>query len=55
MTIWLRGKKYKTKKRGKKRIHIEVRDPKMALALVETYRGKDHTFHIILEKEESNG
>jgi hypothetical protein len=51
VTVWLRGKKYKTKKKKGKRIHIEVRDPDLNLRLVKTYKGKDHTFHIILEEE----
>lgn len=53
MTVWLRGKKYKTRKK-KRRLHIEVRDPDLTLELVRVYPGKDHTFHIILE-ERRNG
>ena len=49
MTIWLRGKRIK-----KRKVHIEVRDPKMALELVKTYRGKDHTFHIILKEKKTD-
>ena len=49
MTVWLRGKKYRTRKK-KKRVHIEVRDPDLVLEMVKAYTGKDHTFHIILEE-----
>jgi hypothetical protein len=52
--VWLRSWRFRTKTK-KKRIHIEVRDPNLSLAIIKSYRGKDHTFHIILtEGEEEN-
>lgn len=51
--VWTRAWKYRTNKK-KQRVHVEVRDPKLAFELVKVYRGKDHTFHIILE-ERKNG
>ena len=54
MTVWLRSWKYKTGKK-RRRVHVEVRDPDLNLYLVKVYRGKDHTFHIILEEGEKNG
>lgn len=49
-SAWVRSWQFKTRRTKKKRVHIEVRDPKQKLELVRTYTGKDHTFHIILEE-----
>lgn len=31
--------------------HVEVRDPKGGLVVLDTYHGEDHTLHIILGKD----
>lgn len=54
-TAWVRSWAFKTRKTKRKRVHIEVRDPKLGLSVVKTYTGKDHTFHIILEEGKTNG
>lgn len=46
--IWTRAWRYKAKKKG--RVHIEVRDPDQTFGFVRSYRGKDHTYHVILEE-----
>lgn len=50
---WVRAWKFKRK--GKKTVHVEVRDPKMNLYVTNIYRGKDHTLHIILKEGEASG
>lgn len=59
-TLWTRSWRYKTKpvkakkdkpaKPSARRVHVEVRDPDQNLVFVKAYRGKDHTFHVILEE-----
>ena len=51
-SVWLRSWRIRSKKR--KRIHIEVRDADMLLSFVKAYKGKDHTFHIILEEQKGS-
>lgn len=45
--LWLRSWR---KRDG--RFHVEIRDPKLNLRVVDYYPGDDHTYHIILEAVE---